>query len=108
MIIRLTLGAGIALFLTASCGIHMAGPGHAPGPVLVYKTKQDYREHVTVQLSDDGRSVVAYPGPGDVMAQRPVELADGYLLKRMVGNHWSFSFTGLVVMQRTPGQVMTE
>ena len=53
---------------------------------MVYKTKKDYRDHVSVQLSEDGRSVVAFPGRADVMAQRPVELTDGYLLKRMVGN----------------------
>ena len=81
-----------ALFLTVSCGIQAPGSGpstgssHATGPVVVYKTEVDYRDHVSVQLSEDGRSVIAYPGPGDVTVQGPVELANGYLLKRMVGN----------------------
>jgi hypothetical protein len=77
---------GLLFFFTASCGIQRPGPSHATGPLVVYKTKKDYREHVSVQLSEDGRSIVAFPGRTDVRAQRPVELAEGYLLKRMVGN----------------------
>lgn len=74
------------IFFMVSCGIQRPGSSHATGSLVVYKTKKDYREHVTVQLSEDGRFVQAYPGPGDVGAQRPLELEDGYLLKRMVGN----------------------
>ena len=70
----------------SSCGIQKPGASHATGPVVIYKTRKDYREHVSVQLSEDGRSVVAFPGRSDVLAQRPVELTEGYLLKRMVGN----------------------
>ena len=76
----------IIFIISASCATQVPGPSHARGPVVVYKTSVDYRDHVSVQLSEDGHSVVAFPGRGDVMAQRPVELADGYLLKRMVGN----------------------
>ena len=86
MIYRKVLVFGVVLLLMVSCGVKVPGPSHATGPVVVYKTKKDYREHVTVQLSEDGSTVVAYPGPGDVLAQRPVELSEGYLLKRMVGN----------------------
>ena len=68
----------------ASCGFHMSGPSAATGAVVVYKTKKDYRNHVSVQLSADGKSIAAYPGPSDVLAQKPIELAEGYLLKRMV------------------------
>ena len=70
----------------ASCGFHMSGPSAATGPVVVYKTKKDYRNHVSVQLSADGNTITAYPGPSDVLAQKPIELAEGYLLKRMVGD----------------------
>ena len=82
----------VFLLISPSCGVQAPGSGpstgssHATGPVVVYKTELDYRDHVSVQLSEDGRSVIAYPGPGDVTVQRPVELANGYLLKRMVGN----------------------
>ena len=76
----------LLLIISPSCGIRVPGPSHAKGSVVVYKTRNDYRDHVSVQLSEDGSSVVAFPGRSDVMAQRPVELAGGYLLKRMVGN----------------------
>ena len=66
----------------ASCGFHMSGPSAATGPVVVYKTKKDYRNHVSVQLSADGLTITAYPGPSDVLAQKPIELAEGYLLIR--------------------------
>ena len=58
----------------------------ATGPVVVYKTKKDYRNHVSVQLSADGLTITAYPGPSDILAQKPIELTDGYLLERMVGD----------------------
>jgi hypothetical protein len=70
----------------ASCGFHMSGPSAATGSVVVYKTKKDYRNHVSVQLSADGLTITAYPGPSDVLAQKPIELAEGYLLKRMIGD----------------------
>lgn len=62
------------------------GPCDASGPVIVYKTKQDYSNNLTVQLSKDGKSVTAYPGKQDAIRQRPVALANGYLLKRMAGD----------------------
>lgn len=92
MVYRSILILSTALFITTSCGVQAPGPGPSTastqrtGLVVVYKTEKDYRDHVSVQLSENGRSVIAYPGPGDVMAQRPVELANGYLLKKMVGN----------------------
>ncbi|NOR35003.1 MAG: hypothetical protein GQ579_10020 [Bacteroidales bacterium] len=69
-----------------SCGFHMSGPSAATGPVVVYKTKKDYRAHVTVQLSADGKTITAFPASSDARMQKPVQLADGYLLKRMVGD----------------------
>ena len=73
-------------FFCASCGFHMSGPSAATGPVVVYKTKKDYRNHVSVQLSYYGLTITAYPGPADVLAQKPIELEEGYLLKRMMGD----------------------
>ena len=70
----------------ASCGIHMQDAGSATEPVVVFKTKKDYRDKVSVQLSPDGKTITAYPGPSDVLFQKPLELADGYLLKRMIGD----------------------
>lgn len=69
-----------------SCTIQKPLPGQARAPVVIYKTSKDYRDLVSVQLSEDGRSVSAFPAPSDVKNQRPVELAEGYLLKRMPGN----------------------
>jgi hypothetical protein len=74
------------LLVHHSCGTRLPGPSGATAPVVVYKTKKDYRENMTVQLSADGRTVTAFPAPSDIMGQRPVQLSDGYLLKRMVGD----------------------
>lgn len=76
----------VLLFLFTSCGFHMSGPSAATEPVVVYKTKKDYRDKVSVQLSPDGKTITAYPGPSDVLFQKPLELTDGYLLKRMIGD----------------------
>jgi hypothetical protein len=75
------------IILVSSCDwIFKPGPCDASGPIIVYKTKLDYSDKVTVQLSKDGKTVSAYPGPGDAASQRPIQLANGYLLKRMVGD----------------------
>ena len=74
------------ILLVLSCGPLIPVPGNATGPVVVYKCKKDYRDKVSVQLSADGLTITAYPGPSDVLAQKPIELTDGYLLKRMVGD----------------------
>jgi hypothetical protein len=66
-----------------SCG---NGPCDASGPVVVYKTRADYANYITVNLSKDGKSITARPGQDYVIPQRPIPLANGYFLKRMVGN----------------------
>jgi len=55
-------------------------------PVVIYKTRNDYSNNVSVLLSDDKKSIIAYPAPTDVAYQKPVKLINGYYLKRMVGN----------------------
>ena len=47
------------LLLATSCGVQKPLPGLANSPVVIYKTKQDYRKLVSVQLAEDGRSVSA-------------------------------------------------
>ena len=76
----------IFLCFSTSCAVQAPGPGAATAPVLVYKTKKDYRNRVSVMLSEDKKTITAYPALSDVPFQKPFELADGYLLKRMVGN----------------------
>ncbi len=56
------------------------------GPTQIYKTRCDYSDNVSVKLSEDKTEIVAYPGITDVENQRPVQLANGYWLKKMVGN----------------------
>ncbi len=56
------------------------------GPVQIYKTEKDYSKNVFIQLSEDKKVVTAYPGASDIRMQAPEELAEGYLLKKMVGN----------------------
>lgn len=56
----------------------------AGAPVMVYKTKGDFRNLVPVMLSDDGKRIVSYPDPKDIKTengyQTPTELHKGYLL----------------------------
>lgn len=60
---------------------------YVSGPnVLIYKTNADYFMHVPVTLSEDKKSIVSYPAPGDVFFNGnlayPVKLEDGFLLDR--------------------------
>lgn len=58
----------------------------ANAPVIVYKTKADYSQHVPVGLSSDKMTIVSYPSPGDVYyggdLAYPVSLEEGYYLDR--------------------------
>lgn len=60
---------------------------YVTGPrVIIYKTKANYFMHVPVGLSEDRKSVVSYPAPGDVYYNGdlayPVKLEDGFMLDR--------------------------
>jgi len=85
--LKISLLYFILIYVSSSCGWDFrSGPCEVSGPVIVYKTKVDYLNNVTVQLSKDGKEITARPGPTDVINQRPLQLANGYLLKRMVGD----------------------
>ncbi len=58
-----------------------------------------YSENITVQLSKDGKKITAYPRPSDAEHQRPIQPADGYLFKRMVGDAF-LSITFKVLIRR--------
>lgn len=65
-------------------------------PVIVYKTKADYSQHVPVGLSADKMNIVSYPAPGDVYyggdLAYPVALEQGYLLdKRGIDENAAFT-----------------
>lgn len=60
---------------------------YATGPrVIIYKTTENYFMHVPVVLSEDKKSLVSYPAPGDVFYNGdlayPVKLEDGFMLDR--------------------------
>lgn len=77
----------IIILTSLSCDwMYRPRPCDASGPVIVYKTKQDYSNNITVQLSKDHKSLTCTPGPADAANQRPIKLANGYLLKRMCGD----------------------
>lgn len=60
---------------------------------VVYRTNGDYRNHVAVTLSADGKSLVSFPAPSDIRPEtaRPIVLADGYLLdRRGISAHAAF------------------
>ena len=59
----------------------------SPGPhVIIYKTRDNYFMHVPVTLSEDKKSLVSFPAPGDVFYNGdlayPVKLENGFLLDR--------------------------
>lgn len=60
-------------------------PSGIPAPIVVYKTKGDYRDFVSVMLSLDGSTILAYPGPRDAALERPIALGEGYLIGQMPG-----------------------
>ena len=67
----------------------------AQAPIVIYKTRGDYRELVPIQLSADGSTVVSYPSrydlgkPGAFLT--PLLLDGGYLVdRRGVGLHTAF------------------
>jgi hypothetical protein len=85
--IKTVLAIFLFIVLALSCDwIFRPGPCDASGPIVVYKTKQDYSNNITIQLSKDKKKVTCTPGPQDAGYQRPAQLADGYLLKRMCGD----------------------
>lgn len=70
-----------------------AATGYAAGPpAVVYKTRQDYSDKVAVILSEDRKTIVAYPHPQDIakrgMEVYPATLNEGYLLDRQGINQW--------------------
>lgn len=85
--IRLFSSVLICFLFISSCEwIYRPGPCDATGPVVVYKTKNNYDNNLTIRLSKNGKEVTAYPGKSDAISQKPVILANGYRLKRMVGD----------------------
>ncbi|NTW24794.1 MAG: hypothetical protein HGA37_08850 [Lentimicrobium sp.] len=57
------------------------------GPqVVIYKTKDNYFQHVPVNLSADKKSLISYPAPSDVLINGdlayPEKLENGYLLDK--------------------------
>ena len=80
--------AGI-LLITDSCikTPHRAGGDdicETTGPIVVYKTKKDYSNNVSIQLSADKKTITAYPGPTEV--HKPAPLVNGYYCAKMFGN----------------------
>lgn len=53
--------------------------------IWVYKTKADYSENVTVELSKDKTRITSFYGPSDVSLKWPKKLADGYFLNGTLG-----------------------
>jgi len=85
--IKIILPLILLIILFFSCDwIFRPGPCDSSGPIVVYKTKLDYSNNITIQLSKDKKKVTCTPGPQDAAHQRPIQLADGYLLKRMCGD----------------------
>ncbi len=63
----------------------LVNPVFSPGPpVIIYKTKSDYRDKVAVTLTEDKSKLSSFPAPSDVIQQGelalPIGLADGFLL----------------------------
>lgn len=67
----------------------------ALAPIVIYKTRGDYRELVPIQLAADGATIVSYPSRFDLgnpgAFTTPLSLEGGYLVdRRGVGPHTVF------------------
>ncbi|HBS86529.1 MAG: hypothetical protein A2W91_20130 [Bacteroidetes bacterium GWF2_38_335] len=55
-------------------------------PIIIYKTKKDYRKNVPVTLSDDKTKIASFPSPRDLTIKgelaMPLDMGRGYLLDR--------------------------
>ncbi len=71
------------LFATQSC--RWLFEGSEDDTIWVYKTKVDYSENVTVELSKDRTRIASFYGPSDVNLRWPEKLADGYYLNGTMG-----------------------
>jgi hypothetical protein len=60
------------------------GMSAALSPSIIYKTKKDYSNNISVCYKNG--EITCFPGPTDVIRQRPTKLANGYLFKKMSGD----------------------
>ncbi|MCW3122560.1 MAG: putative lipoprotein [Flavipsychrobacter sp.] len=93
----------IALLVSfCNTSIVSAQAGNAAMPsVLVYKTKGDFRNNVSVQLSADKKTIASYPDPSDLKGgdgPAPVKLRKGYLLDKR-GVSWNTAFLKVTNVQ---------
>ncbi len=75
----------ILTLLTAPCLSCIGQMAGTVGPhLIVYKTKGNYNNLVPVLLSNDKKSIISYPAPGDIRAggksTLPTRLKKGYLI----------------------------
>lgn len=60
------------------------GNAQRTAPIIIYKTRADYRNFVPVTLNENRSAIVSYPAPSDVYYKGklayPTELINGYLL----------------------------
>jgi hypothetical protein len=86
----------LSCFVCAACAAQTFNNPAAMGPpTLIYKTKKNYDKLVPIQLSDDKKTIVAYPAPTDVFYDGklayPTKLKNGYLLdNRGIGKNVAF------------------
>ena len=78
--------------------------------VLVYRTKEDQKEHVPIMLSADHKTILSYPHPKDLRTTNglavPVELENGWLLdRRGIGMNTAFlgmTYTEYAALENAP------
>lgn len=60
--------------------------------IWVYKTKSDYTDKVSVQLSEDKSEIKSLPAPSDVdtTGSRPLHLIEGYYLNGSKGSNTGY------------------
>ena len=65
-------------------------------PLVIYKTRADYRNNVPVVLNDTKDRIISYPAPGDLTYEgntaKPTQLTNGYVLDNMgIGKNSAFT-----------------
>jgi hypothetical protein len=79
-----------------------------PEPVIIVKVDKEYAERLTVQTSDNGREITAFPAQSEASGQKPLNLSGGYYLRRMTGDTYlSISIDDYAEAKRTfsPGDL---
>ena len=97
--------------------VQIVGESSAPSAALpkavVYKMNGDYAAYVPVTVSADGRSLISFPAPTDLVdGSEPIAMASGYYLDRRGVNQntrftrWTYAEYRALRQTPSPAQIL--